>query len=220
MWKIVTSSKFIRIDKTTFLPIRFIFLDLLGPWEESMIWQTLRIALFMPKSFLQIHFKRPMIQKTFLGLYMVENTGRTLQKNVPLNLFRLSSVWGLLVQSLSLFASLFFLYFLYPNRILWKDHFMGIKIKKRMYPHEHRKQLSFLLNTIRQILCRFGDNLRCSLEISPYCVLGTVLCSITYNVVIFITVLWVNQVNNENFIDEGGKAQKVTWLGPQSWWQG
>lgn len=59
-----------------------------------------------------------MIQKTFLGLYMVENTGRTLQKNVPLNLFRLSSVWGFLVQSLSLFASLFFLYFLYPNRIL------------------------------------------------------------------------------------------------------
>lgn len=139
--KLLCPQRLYAIGKTTFLPVRSIFPNLLGPWEESMIWHTLRIALFTAKSFLQIHYKRPMTQKIFLGLYMVENTGRTLQKSSTEPFQALQSFGFTSSEHVSLCLSLFplfhFLHSLYPSRILWKDHSMRLRTKERMYPDEH-----------------------------------------------------------------------------------
>ena len=60
-------QNYMQLTKSLCLLIRYVFLDLLGPWSDSVIWHPLRLALCVATSFLQIHSKRPMIQKTFLG---------------------------------------------------------------------------------------------------------------------------------------------------------
>lgn len=141
--KLLFPQRLYAIGKNTLLPIRSIFLNLLGPWEDYMIWHSLRIGLFIAISFLQIHYKRPMTQKIFLRLHMVENTGRILQKSSTEPIQSLQSLGFTGSEPVSLCLSLFplfhFLHFLYPSRILWKDHSMRIRTKKRMYPDEHFK---------------------------------------------------------------------------------
>ena len=65
--KEIVFKAYTQLTKSLCLSIRYVFLDLLGPWSDSVIWHPLRLALCGATSFLQIHSKRPMIQKTLLG---------------------------------------------------------------------------------------------------------------------------------------------------------
>ena len=124
-----------HLAKSLGLSIRHSFLDLSRPWADSVTWHSLGLALCTAKNLLQTHSKRPVIQKTFLGLCLAENTGRTHRETFrgAQRSFRFSRIWHLLVQSLSLSASFLYTFFVIdPSRIPWENHFLGTKARKRM----------------------------------------------------------------------------------------
>lgn len=146
-----------QLTKPLSLLIRSIFLDLLGFLADSMICHMLRIALFIAKIFLQTHSRRPVIQRTLLGLCMAENTELTKKCSAELRSFWALQSLSLLVQNLSLSAFLFFLYsfaIMNLSRILQEGHSLGMRTKKRnvlnIYSDKHLTQGSFLLNAMRQ----------------------------------------------------------------------